>query len=78
MYHSGTKHLQYFILLKNNFLCLFLAVLGLRCSVDFSTVAANRGYSLVSVCSLLIAVASFAVEHGLWGARASVLAAPGF
>ena len=65
MYHSGMKHLQYFILFKNNFLCLYLAVLGLCCSVDFSTVAANRGYSLVSVCGLLIAVPSFAVEHGL-------------
>ena len=65
MYHSSTKHLQYFILFKNNFLCLVLAVLGLRCSGGFSTVAANRGYSLVSVCGLLVAAAFFAVEHGL-------------
>ena len=31
-----------------------------------SLVAARGGYSLVSVCGLLIPVASFAVEHRLW------------
>ena len=31
-----------------------------------SLVAASGGYSLVSVCELLIPVASFAVEHRLW------------
>ena len=31
-----------------------------------SLVAASGGYSLVSVCGLLIPVASFAVEHRLW------------
>ena len=42
----------------------FLIVPGLRCSVGFSLVVASRGYSLVEVCRLLIAVASL-VEHRL-------------
>ena len=37
----------------------------------------SGGYSLVVVCKLLIAVASLAGEHRLWGVRASVVAAPG-
>ena len=44
----------------------------------FPLVVASRGYSLVAVSGLLFAVASVAVEHGLWGAQASVVAAPGF
>ena len=43
---------------------LFLAVLGLHCST---------GFSLAAVCGLLIAVASFVVEHRLWGVWASVV-----
>ena len=43
---------------------LFLAVLGLGCFKGFYLVAASRGYSLVAVCRLLIAVAS-PVEHRL-------------
>ena len=38
-------------------------------------VAENRSYSLIVVCRLLIALASLVVEHGLCGARASVVAA---
>jgi len=38
---------------------------------------ASWGYSLVAVCGLLIAVASFVGEHGLWGSRASVVVACG-
>ena len=41
---------------------LFLAVLGLCCCADFSLVAAIRGYSLVAVRRLLIAMVSFDVE----------------
>ena len=41
------------------FIYLLLAVLGLCCCAGFSPVAASRGYSLV-------AVASLAVELGLW------------
>ena len=43
---------------------LFMAVLGLRCYMGFSLVAANGGSSLVSVHRLLIAVVSLVVEHG--------------
>jgi len=43
-----------------------VAVLGLRCC---------RGFSLVAMCGLLIAVASLVAEPGLQGAQASVVAA---
>ena len=46
---------------------LFLAMPGLRCRVDFS---------LVAVYMLLTEVASLVEEHGLSGARASVVVAP--
>ena len=62
-----------------NFIYLFipfLAVLGLRCCVSFSLVAASGGYPLVVVCWLLIAVTSL-VGHRLWGTWASVVAAHG-
>ena len=52
------------LILKNSFIYLSLAVLGLRCSVAFSLVVGSRGYSLVVVCGLLIAVTSL-VEYGL-------------
>ena len=52
------------LIFKNNFIYLFLAVLGLCCSVAFSLVVGSRAYSLVVVCRLLIAVASL-VEYGL-------------
>ena len=47
------------------FICLFLAVLGLRCCMVFSRVGASEGYSLDVVCGLLIAVPSLGVEHRL-------------
>ena len=40
-------------------------MLGLCCCVGFSLVVVSRGYSLVMVPRLLIAVASFVVDHGL-------------
>ena len=43
---------------------LFLAVLGLRCCVDFSLVSESKGYSLVAVFRLLLAVASLC--RGAW------------
>lgn len=46
----------------SNFICLFWAVLGLRCCVGFSLVAASRGYCPVAVYGLLAAVTSPAVE----------------
>ena len=65
------------LLKKIYFIYLFLAVLGLAHSAGFSLVEASRGYSRVSACRLLIVVASLVAEHGLWGAQASIAAAPG-
>ena len=48
----------YLFFLKNFSLILFLAVLCLRCCVGLSLVEMSRGFSLVVVCRLLIAVAS--------------------
>ena len=47
------------------FIYLFLSVLGLRCCMGFSPVAASRGYSLVAVCRPLTAVVSLVAEHRL-------------
>ena len=47
------------------FIYLFLAVLGLCRCIGFSLVVASGGYSLVVMCRLLIAVASFVAEHRL-------------
>ena len=55
---------------------LFLAVLGLCCYAGFPLVVASRGYSLVAGHELLSVVAAF-MEHGLWGAWASVIVAFG-
>ena len=61
----------------NLFISLFLAVLGLHCCADFSLVGVSRGYSLVEVFGLVIAVplllwlegsrcmGSVVVAHGL-------------
>ena len=62
---------------KNNFIYLFLAVLGLVCCKGFYLVAASRSYSLVAVHRWLIAVAPPVVECGLWGVLASAVAAGG-
>jgi len=51
--------------LLNNFIYLFLAVLGLCCCTGFSLVAADGAYFLVVVSRLLIAVASLVAEHRL-------------
>ena len=51
--------------------------LDLHCCAGFSLVASSRGYSVVMVCRLLIAVASLVAEHRLWGTRASAAEAPG-
>jgi len=50
---------------ENNFVYLFLAVLGFRCSVGFSLIVASRGYRLAVVLRLLIAMVSLVGEHGL-------------
>ena len=49
----------------NNFIYLFLAVLGLRCHAGFSLDAESRGYSVVEVHGLLIVVVSLVAEHRL-------------
>ena len=43
-------------------LCWFFVAI-----LSFSLVAGSKGYSLVAVCRLLIAVASLVEEHGLQG-----------
>ena len=45
--------------------------------MGFSLVAASRGYPLVGVCRLVIAMASLVAEHGLQGEWASVAVARG-
>ena len=50
------------MIFKNNFIYLFLAVLGLHCCAGFSLVVATGDYSLVVVLGLLIAVASLFAE----------------
>ena len=46
-----------------------LAVLGLHCYSGFTLVAETKGYSLVALHGLPIAMASLIAEHGLraWG-----------
>ena len=51
--------------LKDTFIYLFLAALGLQCCIGFSLVAESGGYSLVEVGGLLVAVASLVAEHRL-------------
>ena len=46
-------------------LCLFLAVLGLRCCMGFCLVVESGAYSLDAACGLLTAVTSLVAEHGL-------------
>ena len=56
---------------------LFLVVQGLPCCLGFSLVEAIRGYSLVVMRRLLIAVASLVAKHGLH-CRARALGRGGF
>ena len=50
---------------------------GLHCCTGLSLVVESGGCSLVTVCGLLVAVASLAVEPRLEGAQASVVVAHG-
>ena len=66
----------------NQALFIYLAVLSLHCCTGSSLIVASgsyllasRHYSLVVVPGLLIAGASLVAERGLWGTRASVVAA---
>ena len=65
-----------FSFFNNNFICLFLAVLGPHCCSGFSLVLASRGFSLAAVPGFLTAVALVA-RHTLRGSQASVIAAHG-
>ena len=60
------------------FLSIFidlLAVLGLRCREDFSSVTVSGGYCPVGVPELLITVAVLVEEHWLTGRQALVVGA---
>ena len=52
-----------------NFIYLFLAVLGLLCCTSFSLAVVSRGYSLVEMRWLLIAVASLVAVYRIWVGR---------
>ena len=67
---TAPDHTTEFFLL---FCFFFFTVLGLCCHRGFSLVVASTGYSVVVVCGLLIVVASFVAEHGLWSTWASVV-----
>ena len=62
LYFFLIQELFYFF---NDFINLFLSAPGLHCFSDFSQVTANRGYSPVAVCGLLIAVVSLVAGHRL-------------
>ena len=47
------------------FIYLFMAALGLRCCAQAFSSCGERGLLFVAVLGLLLAVASFVVEHGL-------------
>ena len=59
------------------FIYVCVAVLGLCCSAGFSLIMESEGYSPVSVCRLLIAVAFLVAKHGLQSMQASVVVAHG-
>ena len=57
------------------YLFYFLAVVGLNCCPwDFSSYS-EPGLLFIAELRLLITLASLGAEHGLWGTRASVVAA---
>ena len=51
--------------LKNLFIYLFSAALGLRCCVWAFSSCSKQGLLFIAVCELHIEVASPVVEHGL-------------
>ena len=65
-----------FSFFNNNFICLFLAVLGPHCCLGFPLVLASRGSSVAAVPGFLTAVA-LAAQHTLRGSQASVIVAHG-
>ena len=68
------------VILKNNFIYLFMAVLGLCCCTGFFfffPFVENGGYSLVAMSGLLIEVAFLVAEQRRRGARTLVVVAHG-
>ena len=56
----------------NNFIYLFLALLGLRHQEGFSLVPASEGHSVVGVLRPLLARSTQAVGHAAFGSCGSV------
>ena len=69
--------LKFIYLLKNKFIYLFLAALGLRCCVRAFSSCGELGLLFVAVHGLLIAVASLCCGAWALGTWASVVAARG-
>ena len=63
--HWGDTSISSFYFYIYLFICLFLAVLGLRCCAQAFSSCNEQGLLFVAVRGLLIAVASLVVEHGL-------------
>ena len=61
--YLGEVKIEKYILFLNVYIHLFLVVLGLCLSIGFSLVAMSRGYSLVVVLGLLIAVISLVTGY---------------
>ena len=62
----------------NNFICLFLTVLGPRCCMDLSPAALQRGGAPVSLQCLGVSLQwLLGAEDRLPGTGASVVAVPG-
>ena len=53
----------------------FLAALGLRCCAQAFSSCGERGLLFISMCGLLVVVASLVAEHQLYGAWASAVVA---
>ena len=64
-------------LFLNKFIYLFLALLGLHCCARAFSSCVERGLLFVTVCGLLIAVASLCCGARALGARDSVVVARG-
>ena len=61
--YTKKKTLQFFI--REDFIYLYLAALGLCCCARAFSSCSERGLLFVAVRGLLIAVASLVAEHGL-------------
>ena len=61
---SASNFIFLFLFFINLFICLFLAVLGLRCCVQAFSGYGERGLLFVAVSGLLIAVASLIAGTG--------------